>query len=57
MSLNYPDLSKSERKDTLMPDPREFDFSDPDATKAACQTVESRIALFERLAEACREEV
>lgn len=54
----YPDLSKSElpdppkRKDALVPEPREFDLSDPDATKAACQTAEGRIALFERMVNA-----
>ena len=50
MSLNYPHVAKSERKDALVPDPQEFDFSDPDETRAACQSAEGRIDLFERTA-------
>ena len=45
---HYPSLSKSKRNDALVPDPQEFDFSDPDQTKATCQSAEGRIDLFER---------
>lgn len=53
---SYPDLSKSdlpERKDALVPDPQEFDFSDPEQAeeaRTACASAEGRIRLFERLA-------
>ena len=48
---SYPDLAKSERKDSLVPDPQEFDFSDPDAKAVheACQTAKGRLEVFERL--------
>ena len=35
MSLDYPHFAKSERKDALVPDPQEFDFSDPDSAAAS----------------------
>lgn len=54
MSLNYPSFAKSkpdlpERKDALVPDPQEYDMSDPDAVKSACQMAADRLHLFERL--------
>lgn len=56
MSLTYPELSKTdlpERKDALVPDPQEFDSSDPDGVdqaKAACRSAGGRLDLFARLA-------
>lgn len=54
---NYSDLSKpadqpdlSERKDALIPDPQEFDFSDPDKARATCASAVGRLRVFERLA-------
>lgn len=48
--MNYPVISKMDRKDALVPDPQEFDFSDPDAKAAheSCQTAKSRLDVFER---------
>lgn len=43
---NYPDLSKSERKDALVPDPQEYDMSDPDGSLS---TAKARLALFARV--------
>ena len=51
MTVNtYPNLAKSDRKDALVPDPQEFDFSDPDAKVAheSCQTAKGRLEVFER---------
>lgn len=52
MPPTYPSLAKSERKDALVPDPQEFDFSDPDrseAPEASFLTAKDRLDLFERL--------
>lgn len=52
---DYPDLStaKPKRKDGLVPDPQEFDFSDPDRspqTAHTTHTAKARLDLFERMA-------
>lgn len=31
--MNYPELTKSDHKDALTPDPQEFDFTDPNKSK------------------------
>ena len=49
---SYPDLSKSDRKDSLIPDPQEFDFSDPDRSDDATLPARDRLDLFKRLVEA-----
>ena len=52
---DYPDLAKSERKDALVPDPQEYDLSDPDrADEADAPTLSAkdRLDLFERLVNA-----
>ena len=58
MSWTYPSFTKSdlpERKDALVPDPQEFDMSDPDAADQAdkargdCASAAGRLRLFERL--------
>ena len=52
MSSTYPDLGKSKRKDALVPDPQEFDMSDPDrANEAGTPTLSTkdRLDLFSRL--------
>ena len=46
---NYPNIAKSERKDTLVPDPQEYDMSDPDGTEVLFQSAKSRLDLFSRL--------
>ena len=53
---SYPDLAKSERKDSLVPDPQEFDLSDPDAKTVlqACESAASRLDLFDRLTKSVR---
>ena len=49
---DYPDLStttstaKPKRKDGLVPDPREFDFPDPNRT---LHTAKDRLDLFEQM--------
>lgn len=49
----YPDLAKTGRRDALVPDPQEYDLTDPkaDGKKAGseCQTAAGRLGLFERL--------
>lgn len=50
----YPGLAKTGRKDALVPDPQEYDLTDPNTdgkkAKAASQTAAGRLSLFERLA-------
>ena len=45
---HYPNVSKSapERKDALVPDPQEFDMSDPDRLDAPTETARDRLDLF-----------
>ena len=50
MSLNYPDVAKSERKDALVPDPQEYDMSDPNRAGELVHTAKGRLDLFLRLA-------
>ena len=53
MSPNYPDVAKSERKDALVPDPQEYDMSDPDRADEAdtpLASAKGRLDLFDRLA-------
>ena len=48
---SYPDLAKWKREDALVPDPQEFDMSDPDQAdqaRAACASAAGRLGLFER---------
>lgn len=52
---SYPDLAKSERKDALVPDPQEFDFSDPDRADEEDQadiplSAKARLEVFQRIA-------
>ena len=49
MSPTYPNLSKSERKDALVPDPQEYDLSDPDRSDAPL-SAKDRLKLFADLA-------
>ena len=49
---SYPDLAKSKRKDSLVPDPQEYDMSDldrADETHTPTQTAEARLDLFARM--------
>ena len=48
--MNYPNLSKSERKDALVPDPQEYDMSDPDQADKPPLSAKDRLEAFERLA-------
>ena len=47
---HYPDLAKSERKDPLVPDPQEYDMSDPDEIKIMPKSAKGRLEKFDRLA-------
>ena len=50
--LHYPDLAKSKpvpRKDALVPDPQEYDMSDPERSRIAPLSVKDRLNLFARL--------
>ena len=52
--LHYPDFTNVNKdKDALIPQPLEFDFTDPDKSKdareSACKSAEDRLTLFERL--------
>ena len=49
MSLNYPDIAKSERKDALVPDPQEYDMSDPNGIEIKSKSEKDRCELFSRL--------
>ncbi len=52
MPLPYPDLSKSDppkRKDVLVPDPQEYDMSDPDGIEVIRRSVKGRLDLFDHL--------
>ena len=51
-AYNYPTLANSERKDALVPDPQEFDLSDPDRADASSLSAKDRLNLFSRLAKA-----
>ena len=50
MSLNYPDVAKSERKDGLVPDTQEYEMSDPDQSGIRPLSAKGRLDLFSRLA-------
>ena len=53
MSSHYPNLAKSQRKDALVPDPQEYDMSDPDRARTAgtpLASAKGRLDLFDRLA-------
>ena len=47
---HYPDLAKSDRKDALVPDPQEYDMSDPDQADTLPLSAKGRLDLFEQLA-------
>ena len=49
MFPNYSIFAKSESKDALVPDPQEYDMSDPDQSDAPTETAKDRLDLFERL--------
>ena len=52
---DYPDLAKSKRKDALVPDPQEFDLSDPDRADRVgtadnpSLSATNRLEMFDRL--------
>ena len=46
MSPTYPDPAKSDRKDSLVPDPQDFDLSDPDRARVVCESAAGRLDLF-----------
>ena len=46
---DYPDPAKSERKDALVPDPQEFDMSDPEQSKITPLSAKARLEAFELL--------
>ena len=50
-SYNYPSITKSERKDALVPDPQEYELSEPDRTKITPLpfSAAERLELFDRL--------
>ena len=50
MSPHYPSLAKLQRKDALVPDPQEYDMSDPDREDAPIASAKDRLDLFDRLA-------
>ena len=49
----YPDLAKTGRKDALVPEPLEYDLTDPKTdrskARAECRTAAGRLGLYERL--------
>ena len=59
MSWTYPSFAKSERKDALVPDPQEYDMSDPDkadheshedqADQVDLSSAKGRLDLFSQL--------
>lgn len=49
MPLTYPDLAKSEHKDALVPDPQEYDMSDPDGMELFTKSAGDRLELFNQL--------
>ena len=49
MSPHYPSLAKSQRKDALVPDPQEYDMSDPDQSGIRLLSAKDRLDLFSRL--------
>ena len=49
MSLNYPNVAKSERKDALVPDPQEYDMSDPDEIERIPKSAKERCSFFDQL--------
>lgn len=58
MTATYPDPAKSERKDALVPDPQEYDMSDPDRAgnvnyaETSPLTAKDRLDLFSLLVKA-----
>ena len=48
-SYNYPNIAKSMRKDALVPDPQEYDMSDPDGIEIKPNSAKDRCELFEQL--------
>ena len=46
---HYPSLTKSERKDALVPDPQEYDMSDPERSKITPLSAKARLKVFKRL--------
>ena len=46
---HYLDLSKSKRKDALVPDPQEYDMSDHEQSKITPLSAKARLKVFERL--------
>ena len=51
MSPIYPHFAKSERKDSLVPDPQEYDMYDPERTKITLLpfSTAERLKIFDRL--------
>ena len=50
---NYPDLAKPDqpkRKDALVPDPQEYDMSDPEGIEILSRSAKDRCEIFDQLA-------
>ena len=56
----YREFANAERKDALMPDPQEFDFTNPKKSKegndSLCKSVKERLDLFGRLRRSVKRE-